>query len=335
MTALVNSARLADSGGRVPRSARADGGRVQVDCPCGMVLLLSPMHDAKISGAVMYSRTGSASATIANAWALPGGPLEHGGACADTTPACASCYAVAIEVARPAYAAMVARNLHAVRHLLECVGWRATGDMLAEMVRVSADRQISAGIAPTWRWHADGDLFSGAYASAVRRACQLTPNVEHWIYTRSPQWVGRLVDAPNLRVLLSADAYNLRRMVSASVRHGGLPLAMLADDIDHASELWARVATLDPDGIVPRPIVCPASGASRYGRDGYGPAHIVGVDGRRRSLARGELARGACDACRVCLPSGLYRSVTFVVHGGKRRRTIAETVVTIGARRGA
>jgi len=332
VSGAVPGTRVSENSVKVPRSARADRGRVDVDCVCGVVLELRPMHDAKTSPVVMWERSGRASATIGNAWALPAGP---DGACRDVTPACAVCYADRIETARPAFAAMVRGNLAAVRHLLECVGPAETGAMLAVMVDVSADRQRAAGVAsPTWRWHADGDLDSAAYAAAIRHCVRATSDVEHWIYTRSPQYLERLFGQSrptNLRALLSADQWNLPRMVRASVRHGGLPLAMLADDPDHARELWARVDMLDSAGVVPRPIVCPASGASRYGQDGRGPAHIVGTDGRRRSLARGELARGACDACRVCLPSGLERSVTFLVHGGGTVR--AEPVpVTVGRR---
>jgi hypothetical protein len=292
------------------------------------------MHDAKTSPVVMWERSGRASATIANAWALPAGP---DGACRDTTPACQVCYARRIETARSAFADMVRSNLESVRHLLECVGSVETGAMLAVMVEVSAERQRAAGVEfPTWRWHADGDIDSLAYAAAIRQCVRLTPDVEHWVYTRSPQYLGRLFGRTrpaNLRVLLSADQWNLARMVRASVRWGGLPLAMLADDPDHARVLWDRVDMLDLGGVVPRPIVCPASGASRYGRDGRGPAHIVGTDGRRRSLERGELARGACDACRVCLPSGLERSVTFLVHGGGTVRAESVPVsVRIGVR---
>ena len=323
--------RVSETSVKVPRSARADRGRVDVDCVCGAVLELRPMHDAKTAPTVMFERSGRASATIPNAWALPAGPDFS---CHDTTEACRVCYARRIETARTAFADMVRSNLNAVRHLLDCVGPAETGAMLAVMVDVSAERQRAAGVAsPTWRWHADGDIDSAAYAAAIRHCVRATSDVEHWIYTRSPQHLTRLFGRSrptNLRVLLSADQWNLQRMVRASVRHGGLPLAMLADDPDHARELWDRVDMLDTRGVVPRPIVCPASGASRYGADGRGPAHIVGTDGRRRSLARGELARGACDACRVCLPSGLERSVTFLVHGGG---TVRDSVpVTVGRR---
>lgn len=68
--------------------------------------------------------------------------------------------------------------------------------------------------------------------------------------------------------------------------------------------------------LVACPIVCPASG--KWARDGLGvSSHVVGVDGRRDSVARGSLGVGACVACGVCLPGGRVRGVTFLLHGGK------------------
>jgi hypothetical protein len=143
--------------------------------------------------------------------------------------------------------------------------------------------------------------------------------VDHWIYTRDAVKVKSLLPAPdNLRVFLSADSENVAKMARAGDKLG-LPLAMLADDERHAVALWARAVAVAP---VVSPIVCPVSG--KWARDGLGvSAHVVGVDGRRASVARGALGVGACVACGVCLPGGRVRGVTFLLHGGKNKGTTA------------
>lgn len=62
-----------------------------------------------------------------------------------------------------------------------------------------------------FRWHVSGDIFSRRYALFIKRVCQLTPKINHWIYTRSFTLVHHLVDTPNLVVNLSADFDNYWR----------------------------------------------------------------------------------------------------------------------------
>jgi len=323
---------MSDSGVRVGRrSASSDRGRVRVECPrCGSVLELSPMYDAKTIGVggVLWSTSKGVHATVPNSFALPAGPIEFGGSCPGHTSVCSSCYALRLESGFPTLARMVARNLEVLRHLEVCGGARAMGSALEVLVRRSVKMQRAAGIDPSFRWHSDGDVFSAAYARAIRATARQFEDVPMWIYTRSTQYVRHLVGAPNLRVYISADRDNLRRAVRAANRHG-LPLALLGADRFEVEQLRSRVEVLGFEG--PRFIVCPAAG--KYQTDGHGPAHVVGVDGRRRSLERGELARGACDSCRVCLPdSSVDRSVVFLQHGGTAKRSIVETRVSIGGR---
>jgi hypothetical protein len=282
--------------------------------------------DAKTTPTLMFEANGRATATVANAWALPAGPPEHGGSCSRTTQACQSCYAASLEAIYAALARMLAENLASLR----TVAAHGTANLalwLESIVRASVTEQHAVGIVrPTFRWHSDGDL--GAlvgtgmdrriYPRAVRQACKATPEVAHWIYTRETWSLPYLTGVTNLRVLVSVDEFNLETACAAAAKHD-LPIALLANDADHASELWATIRDRWPT-LAPE-MDCPAT--SRWKRDDLGPAHIVGADGRRTTLQRGAPAVGACIACQACLPEGAARSVTFAMHNPGARLNAA------------
>lgn len=295
--------------------------RYMVECPaCGMWQPVTLHADSKTTPAAYWSPSKGAEATAANAWALPAGPPEHGGSCASTTQACISCYAASME-RYDAVARMVAENLASVRHVA-AHGTHALALWLAALVDLSADEQRAQGVkVPTFRWHSDGDL--GAlvgtdldrriYPRAIRAAAKMTPNVQQWLYTREMWAIPYLSGAPNLAVLISADEHNLDRAHRTAQRHR-VPLALLANDAEHARTLWDRIGS-------PKALECPATG--RWQHDGIGPAHIVGPDGRRATLTQGEPATGACNACRACLPNGSSPNITFHIHGKGDRLTSA------------
>ena len=291
-------------------------------------------HDAKTSPAVKISAKGGASALVANAFPLPVGPLDTGGSCDATTSACIDCYAAGLENLYKNLAIGASVNLANLQHLKVCGGQRAVVDALLACVRHSEIQQRARGVArPSFRWHSAGDIFSGWYGRAIRAAVVASPSVAHWIYTRDAVKVKSLLPAPdNLAVYLSADSENVAKMARAGGRLG-LPLAMLADDQAHAVALWARAVAVAP---VVAPVECPASG--KWARDSVDvSSHVVGADGRRSSARRGELGVGACPSCRVCLPAGAVRSVTFLLHGGKNRGRSAGRLgaaVSVRVRRG-
>jgi hypothetical protein len=313
------------------RSIRAGAHRTGDYCVrCGSVVTLALMHDGKTSGGVFWDPRKGAVATVPNSFGLPAGPEDIGGSCPGATPACEGCYAAVLESAYTGLREMLAGNLRAVRHLLDHGGPDLLARRFAAMVRHSADLQRTDGIVrPVFRWHADGDVFSREYARAIRAAAAATPDVEQWIYTRTTWAVRDLVGVPNLHVLVSVDRFNLARAARVAARWG-VPVAILADDDDERRRLWERVRRWDPSGRIPPAVICPASG--KWQRDGHGPAHIVGADGRRSSLARGGQAVGACVACRLCLPSApVSRSVVFLRHGSARNalRSVAAVRVAI------
>ena len=282
--------------------------------------------DAKTTPTLMLEQSGRATATVANAWALPAGPPKLGGTCSRATQACQSCYACSLEAAYPSLARMLIENLTSLR-TVAAHGTATLAAWLESIVRASVAEQTAVGIArPTFRWHSDGDL--GAlvgtgmdrriYPRAIRRACAATPEVAHWIYTRETWALPYLLNTPNLRVLVSVDRYNLTTACHAAARHD-VPIALLADDEQHAAQMWQTIRTNWPT-LAPQ-MDCPAT--SRWKQDGRGPAHIVGPDGKRTTLERGQPAVGACVACQACLPGGAARSVTFHMHNPGNRMAAA------------
>lgn len=287
-----------------------------VTTPTGARLYIQA--DAKTSPAVTIDGNGSARADVHNAFVLPVGPLEHGGACPATTTACGSCYAAGSESLSPSLARNAAANLATLRDLYGTGGRAGAARVAAALVAVvehSAAQQRARGVArPLFRWQSGGDLFATWYARAIRAAMVAAPGVDHWLYTRTTTEVRGLLPVPdNGRVYLSGDRWNVAQVARASARYG-LPVAILADDLADAAALWARMAAAGASSDA-RPVSCPAT--DRYARDGIGvAAHVVGPDGRRASARPGAPGVGACASCAVCLPGGTARGVTFLLHGG-------------------
>lgn len=319
---------------RLPTVTAVGGQGVLFQCDCGGVFRFMLHNDAKTAPIVEIPLKGSAKALVPNAFPLPVGPINAGGSCDATTAACVDCYAANLESLYSAFARGASSNFANLHHIKECGGQSAVVRALVACVRHSENLQRARGVAsPVFRWHSAGDIFATWYGRAIRSAVVETRLVDHWIYTRDAVKVKALLPAPdNLRVLLSADSFNVVKMARAGSRLG-LPLAMLADNQAHAVELWARAVAVAP---VPSPIECPATG--KWARDAVDvPAHVVGLDGRRSSAVRGELGAGACVACGVCLPDAPNRSVTFLLHGGKNRGETAGrlgSAVAVRVRRG-
>ena len=299
-------------------TAADTGGRVVVPCRCGALVPFMLHHDAKTAPGVRVEPSGRAVAVVANAFPLPAGSIEHGGSCPGATAECRNCYAAGLESWAPGFRRGASANLAGLQHLYGCGGVRAVGDALADLVRVSERAQRARGVGrPAFRWHSDGDVFADWYARAIVRAVNATPGVEHWAYTRSLGMVRHLVRARGLSLYVSADRENLIAAGRVAARYG-VPVALLATDPADAAALWARLGASVPGSVEQRPTLCPAAG--RWVNDGVdAPAHVVGADGRRASARKGAAGVGACIACRVCLPSGSRRPVTFLVHGGQAR----------------
>jgi hypothetical protein len=71
-----------------------------------------------------------------------------------------------------------------------------------------------------FRWHVSGDVFSEQYAWWVVVVALVSPDVQHWIYTRTLNAVPILINAPNLEVNVSADVDNYGAALAVADRHG-------------------------------------------------------------------------------------------------------------------
>lgn len=336
--------RAVDSGGvRVRRSLPAGASTCSTSCPvCGVSIVLRLVADSKTAPRTLLDPRKGPSAVYAQAFPLgPSGPPALGGTCPGFTSGlehdgnlggCDGCYWESIASRYSGVEAIGVANRDTLEHVERCGGARALASVFVDVLDHVERYQLEDGLERgTLRWNPGGDIRSDVYARAIASAHRARPAVLGWVYTRTLGAVRHLAGLEGLRVFVSADRVNLERAVRIAIRHR-VPVAMLADDRQQAAALWARVDRLDLERRIPRPIVCPASG--KYSSDARGPGHVVAVDGSRRGLEPGTVARGACDACRVCLPDGLERSVTFLRHGGRRDVFAARRVeIRTGVRR--
>lgn len=268
--------------------------------------------DAKTSPVVAWSPSNGWKALAPNALPMPAGPLELGGSCPGATPSCVSCYAVRGLEFRPSFARLVAQNLETLLSADAAGGKEAMAAAIVAAMDLSVARQHRCMVdTPTFRFHSDGDVFSLAHAQAVAAAACRRPSVPSWIYTRTLDAVPHLRGVESLRVYVSVDVHNVEAAVPVLRRFPDVLPALLVDGNDE------RAALLDVLGLSNVPS-CPATSA--WTRDGRGPSFVAGAHGDRRGLgspSSGDRAKGACDACRLCLPGGATRPVLFDVHGGR------------------
>lgn len=137
--------------------------------------------------------------------------------CPGSTPTCRrACYVENLEDAQPGMARAYRHNSATLRRILG--GSRALqwADHLGAWVAEHA--------AGGFRWHVSGDVFDRNHAEWIARACRASPGVRHWIYTRSFDLLGPLVEVStqrggNLALNLSADADNWLAAVAAAEKY--------------------------------------------------------------------------------------------------------------------
>jgi len=151
--------------------------------------------------------------------------------CPWSTPTCQeACYVHNLEEFQKAVHDQYKVNSKNMRHLLSRDGddwgdyWK-TVDAFAGW--------ISENAKGGFRWHVSGDIFSYEYAGFIADVCKNSPDVEHWIYTRSFHLLAPILCIDNLTVNLSADKNNYW-------------LARI-----HADKYDLRVCYLTIDGEVP------------------------------------------------------------------------------------
>ena len=125
--------------------------------------------------------------------------------CPGATETCKkSCYVHNLEKHAPETHALYKHNSVIIREILEAgatitVGWaERLGQWIAE--------NCQGG----FRWHVSGDVFSTRYAQWISLVCSYSPDVRHWIYTRTfwPSVLSVLSGIPNMSLNLSCDRNN-------------------------------------------------------------------------------------------------------------------------------
>lgn len=148
--------------------------------------------------------------------------------CPGSTPTCrTSCYVHGLEKHAPDTYALYRHNSETIRRILE-------NRSVAQAWSSHLARWITENCRGGFRWHVSGDVFSLEYAKWIVRVCLLSPDVRHWIYTRSFEFVPTLVNASteragNLALNLSCDSDNWHQAKKLA-QHYGLRLCYLTTD---------------------------------------------------------------------------------------------------------
>lgn len=165
-----------------------------------------------------------------NAFSLPAAGVSGIEHCPQSTPTCRKdCYVESLSAAQPATYALYEHNAITIRKVLEGTGDHPKyGFVITHLALEWAERVaiwIEENAAEGFRWHVSGDTFSRAYAEWIAQVCRLSPNVRHWIYTRSFDFLEPLAEvstlrAGNLAINLSCDADNYEAAKKAANEHG-------------------------------------------------------------------------------------------------------------------
>ena len=137
--------------------------------------------------------------------------------CPGSTPTCRkSCYVHGLEKHAKTTYELYRHNSTTIRKIL------ASAPLFYHWSVIMADH-ISANCKGGFRWHVSGDVFSAEYAQWIAAVCRRSPDVQHWIYTRSfaPEILGPLftvstVNGGNLALNLSCDKDNYNAAVLAA-----------------------------------------------------------------------------------------------------------------------
>lgn len=130
---------------------------------------------------------------------------EH---CPGSTTVCrASCYVHGLEKHASDTYELYRHNSKTIRAILA-----DEPEYIAHWAQLMAD-WITANAPGGFRWHVSGDIFSAAYAAFVAAVVSRSPDVDHWIYTRSFDMIEPLLDLDNLALNLSCDRDNYEAAV--------------------------------------------------------------------------------------------------------------------------
>lgn len=164
--------------------------------------------------------------------------------CPGSTPTCrAACYVQGLRVLAPEVHAKYEENSRTMRALMTD-GDEYDRDRVADCFAEYIDQHCRGG----FRWHVSGDIFSARYAEFIADVTVITPDVRHWIYTRSHDLIGPLLGRPNLALNLSADRDNLMNALQA--RQWAMKTNRPAPKIAYLADGDGRLPWLPADSIV-------------------------------------------------------------------------------------
>ncbi len=136
-----------------------------------------------------------------------------------------NCYVENLAIAQGATYALYLHNAKTIQTILDGCGNDPKYGMVmtslamewAQLVAVWIEENAPEG----FRWHVSGDIYSKAYAEWIAEVCRQSPNVRHWIYTRSFDFLEPLVEVStthggNLSINLSCDQDNYEAAKRAS-----------------------------------------------------------------------------------------------------------------------
>jgi len=150
-----------------------------------------------------------------NSLGLLPGPLSRGGTCPGCTMGNGGCFERSGKT-RTCYAYKLVRAWTNVRNaltnntrLINETSGKQLVDLLAGAFKQFAGRNPAPR---NWfRLFWSGDIPNKKFARALRKAVDMTPEVNFWMYTRSFDCVKYLAGCPNLRVYLSLDQVNRQK----------------------------------------------------------------------------------------------------------------------------
>ncbi|HLL28609.1 MAG TPA: hypothetical protein VKT73_13275 [Xanthobacteraceae bacterium] len=127
--------------------------------------------------------------------------------CPGSTEVCrAACYVHGLKKHAPATHALYVHNSKMIRQILATKGPENRWSLI---VGQWIEKNCQGG----FRWHVSGDVFSLEYAYWIAQVVGFSTTVDHWIYTRSFDFIGPLVAMSrqrggNLAINLSCDSEN-------------------------------------------------------------------------------------------------------------------------------
>jgi hypothetical protein len=203
--------------------------------------MLKRSHDRKTTARV--SKDGKTS-LLKNAFSLPSGQNYS---CPGATKVCETvCYAGKLEKQYPAFRALTLHNWE----LLSNASYNEMCILLWDMVEEFSQECAKHNISKVFRWHADGDIFSAAYAQAIAETCRSHPDVQFWIYTRSFEFVEWIAPVRNLGVYLSVDSENEAKALETKELFPNVRFAYLAKTHEIGKE-FMLTNTGKPGAICP------------------------------------------------------------------------------------